>query len=715
MPDFFTKPEDIARAGYSQPVSDIAFPECGDRNVMLVSERGGLRNLGLAAENAFATPHEARSLRYEINRANASWQPAGRYDVGFYDRSNEGQPYLRANCAGGGAFGYGYTHDFRTIDQGKPDQTVWISGDVLCSPLGPCFNPASGRLEDGSHVHGIQGTPDRAFDEVLPAGAVRAYPADGPPYPPKGPMQSWMIDTDINLGVDDQIIMESLVRNDATRIGDIVIYEICAPTAAAVAPAPAPSTPASEPAPVTPASSNGPDLVIEKGQSQAYCVLGGTCIFDLWLTNRGPGTWNGIPRITDVLPEGLTAVAASPPWACEQNGTEVNCQFSPVSLDPNATLTLSLTVQIPPDVTVGLQNCARIDPPSDDPPDADADPDPSNNSFCIPITTAPPPSDPPDTPTYTPADSPPDTPTLPPDIVVVKAQTQTNCDPGGVCTFDMWMINRGPGDYTGSPRLIDTMPPGATAVNASAPWTCAPNGAEVACEYPPVNLKPNDFLQLTVTLQLPPGLPPGSPNCVRIEPAAGDPPDADPSNDSVCIPVNIAPPAPPPPVTLVSLPTPAPPSHPLPPPSYDPPPIHISQPPIVAATVDLRAAALPGAAAGLSADPLPARHLSRRSFLLAVRGDPAVGMPASVGLRKAATAADRLETAAIGANAVPPESRKRQLVQYASATADAAGHESEFALARLSEAAGASVERNGHAPTGERARGLRLRPCHRRR
>ena len=169
MPDFFTKPEDIARAGLSQPVSDITFSECGDRNVMLVSERGGIRNLGLAAENAFAYPHEARSLRYERAGATAAWQPVGRYDVGFYDRGNEGQPYLRANCAGGSAFGYGYTRDYRSIDQGKPDQTVWITGDALCSPMGPCFNPTSGRLEDGSHVHGTQGMPDRAFDEILPA------------------------------------------------------------------------------------------------------------------------------------------------------------------------------------------------------------------------------------------------------------------------------------------------------------------------------------------------------------------------------------------------------------------------------------------------------------------------------------------------------------------------------------------------------------------
>ena len=31
MPDFFVKPEDIARAGYSQPVSDITFSDCSDR------------------------------------------------------------------------------------------------------------------------------------------------------------------------------------------------------------------------------------------------------------------------------------------------------------------------------------------------------------------------------------------------------------------------------------------------------------------------------------------------------------------------------------------------------------------------------------------------------------------------------------------------------------------------------------------------------------
>ena len=58
LPDFFVDPNDMARAGYSNPVADIAFPKCAEQNIMLVAERGGIRNLGLAAENAFATPHE---------------------------------------------------------------------------------------------------------------------------------------------------------------------------------------------------------------------------------------------------------------------------------------------------------------------------------------------------------------------------------------------------------------------------------------------------------------------------------------------------------------------------------------------------------------------------------------------------------------------------------------------------------------------------------
>jgi len=261
LPDFFVQPNDIARAGYSQPVSDISFSDCSDRPVMLIAERGGIRNLGLNAENPFAFPHEARALRYELDTTGV-WRPVGRYDVGYYDRKNEGQPFLRANCAGGIAFAPGYTPSW-TIDLAKPDQFVWMTGDYLCSPEGPChlsgtapaarggivLRPASvTQIEqdgDDSQVHGVQGLAEGAFDELMPAGALTPYPTgEAPPYPVTGPDQSYLIDTDINIDAAGNLIEAELLRNDATKIGDIAIYEICVPRRqTAFLPPPAPDAP----------------------------------------------------------------------------------------------------------------------------------------------------------------------------------------------------------------------------------------------------------------------------------------------------------------------------------------------------------------------------------------------------------------------------------------------------------------------------------------
>ena len=64
----------------------------------------------------------------------------------------------------------------------------------------------------------------------MPAGALAPYPTDeGPPYPATGPDQSYLIDTDINVDDAGRLIEDELLRNDATKIGDVAIYEMCAP------------------------------------------------------------------------------------------------------------------------------------------------------------------------------------------------------------------------------------------------------------------------------------------------------------------------------------------------------------------------------------------------------------------------------------------------------------------------------------------------------
>ena len=236
LPDFFVSQDDVARAGFSRPVSDVTFPACSGRAVMLVAERGGLRNLGLDQENAFATPHEARTIRYELDQSG-TWRVMGRYDVGMYDRSKEGAPYINANCAGGAAFGPGYTPQGQATT-GQPDKFVWISGDSLCSPDGPCNAPTAQPVQqvsaqaggdayqpDYSEVHGIQGQPDEMYNALLPASA-NAENQQTPPAP-IGPDQAYMIDLDINVDQSGNPIAEELAKNDATRIGDVAVYQVC--------------------------------------------------------------------------------------------------------------------------------------------------------------------------------------------------------------------------------------------------------------------------------------------------------------------------------------------------------------------------------------------------------------------------------------------------------------------------------------------------------
>ena len=118
-------------------MSDITFATCGARPIMLVAERGGIRDLELDAKSPFATPHEARALRYELDQTGV-WRAVGRYEIGFYQRPQNQPPSIRANCSGGVAFGPGYTQNDGNVDLSKPDQFVWITGNFLCSAEGPC-------------------------------------------------------------------------------------------------------------------------------------------------------------------------------------------------------------------------------------------------------------------------------------------------------------------------------------------------------------------------------------------------------------------------------------------------------------------------------------------------------------------------------------------------------------------------------------------------
>ena len=234
MPDFFKDPAAIARSGHSSPVSDITFPECGGAGIMLLGERGGIRNLGLDLDNPFAAPHESRALQVGLTQ-QGTWRVLGRYDVGFYNRRLDGEPYMRANCAGGVAFGPGYGPD-GIINPAQPDQFAWISGDSLCSVDGPCNNPAGNMMAagsaapqpvsddqsldpDDSEVHGLQGMPVNLFSQIVPPPNANDQAS--------GADHAYLIDIDINVDASGAVIPDTLLRNDATKIGDLAIYQPC--------------------------------------------------------------------------------------------------------------------------------------------------------------------------------------------------------------------------------------------------------------------------------------------------------------------------------------------------------------------------------------------------------------------------------------------------------------------------------------------------------
>lgn len=220
MPGFFpSMPRFGDRAGNSNPVADITFPECSTQNVMLVAERGSMRNLGLDEVEPFARPFESRVVRYDLGPDDL-WRPKGRYDVGYHDRNvNGGEPFLFASAAGGVDFGY--KMDANGIaDMASPSQSVWMTGDGLCSPRGPCNDTTQGVATDQSEVHGLQGSQIDGF--VPTEEGVQAAASEQSAL-----FRSYMIDTDINIDADGKPVNEESARNDATKIGDVAIYQLC--------------------------------------------------------------------------------------------------------------------------------------------------------------------------------------------------------------------------------------------------------------------------------------------------------------------------------------------------------------------------------------------------------------------------------------------------------------------------------------------------------
>jgi hypothetical protein len=184
----------------SLQISDIAFSIEGE---MLIAENGELRNLGLDADEPFSRPFDSSLYIYTQNQKGL-WTQLGRYNVGNLSKqTDEEQPQYNSS-AGGTDFGYGYTDQY-VIDLTKRDEFVWVTGDALCSPEGPCYEESTKTFSDSDEVHGLQGMPKSSYGDdnfIIP---------------------TYLIDTDINLLADGKKSPAEAQKNDATFIGDVEI------------------------------------------------------------------------------------------------------------------------------------------------------------------------------------------------------------------------------------------------------------------------------------------------------------------------------------------------------------------------------------------------------------------------------------------------------------------------------------------------------------
>ncbi|RIA55810.1 hypothetical protein [Dichotomicrobium thermohalophilum] len=538
LPAFFAQERDVDAFGVSHPVSDIAFSRARDASIMLLAERGGLRNLGLDARAAFTHPHGARVLRYAQDE-DGVWQPAGRYDVGYYDRARLGPPHIRANAAGGVDFGFGYTED-GDIDTDRPEAMVWMTGDALCTPEAPCRDPETGQRTERTQVDGLQATPVEALDAVAPEAASEPYPTIGPAYPPEGPDQSYMIEPQTPV----LPILITGERDDTSRIGDVAFYRPY-PGAVAVAEAEPPlvdwGIPEGvveepwwpEPLPV-PDDVPPVDLSVQKA-IPAPCVPGGKCPFVIIVTNTGDQPYTDPIMISDVLANGWTLAAWGPAgsaWECQQDGSAVSCMHPDPDLSPGESGAVTIELVVPPAQVSGQwDNCAVLEFPM-----GAEDDDPTNDEGCAPIA-------------FGPAEA--KEPVDGRDLAMRKMAGNPTCTPGVPCSFTVEIANRGSVEYSGPFRISETMPEGWRFGGLDTGWWClttAGGGPLVSC-WRDITLKPGEVESLNVTL-IPrqTGAHEGrARNCVAIDWTQIEQ-DHDATNDSACAEVELTPaPAPEPP------------------------------------------------------------------------------------------------------------------------------------------------------------------------
>jgi uncharacterized repeat protein (TIGR01451 family) len=116
------------------------------------------------------------------------------------------------------------------------------------------------------------------------------------------------------------------------------------------------------PGPVPPPGS--PDLAISTGHTGHFAV-GRQGVYTVTLANAGASTAEGTVTVTDILPPGLALVSATGSgFSCSAAGQTVTCKH-PGPVEPGASLTIVITVDVGPEAAPGVTNMATVSNESD--------------------------------------------------------------------------------------------------------------------------------------------------------------------------------------------------------------------------------------------------------------------------------------------------------------------------------------------------------------
>jgi Putative peptidoglycan binding domain len=327
------------------PVTDIAFSSDGG---MLLAERGNPAPDFAANPPKLVDSDSARVLLF-VRNEDGVWEAQGRYDVGFPERASDNPPRIRANASGGVALGNGYT-DSGAIDPDAVDATVWMSGDPLCAPNGPCIDRQTGQATVSNPVAGFQGTPVASTAELVPPAAAQpGSDTSGPATQPEGPLASYMVPADDSARIVGSMGDIALYR--AEPVSQIV--EVQEPPEAI-----AQEIPEDQRAPETPIA----DIAVAKS-GLGSCAPGSDCEFEISVTNNGPVDYYGPIVLTDTIGgSGVTLTGAGPaPWSCYPADGNIYCQLPTTTIAAGDTTAFSLTVRLPGDYSdPRLNNCASV-------------------------------------------------------------------------------------------------------------------------------------------------------------------------------------------------------------------------------------------------------------------------------------------------------------------------------------------------------------------